>query len=75
MTRSTEDLMKWMQMYLVGYFIVLAGVAAALWKLGVIERVGPAWTAIGIVIAIGLGVMVSVSGSGNKETVEIDQKR
>ena len=75
MTRSTEDLMKWMQMYLVGYVIVLGGLIAALWKLGVIERVGPAWTAIGIVIAIGLGVMVSVSGSGNKETVEIDQKR
>ena len=67
--------MKWMQMYLVGYAILLCGAVAALWKLGVLERVGPVWTAIGIVIAIGLGVMVSVSGSGNKETVEIDQKR
>jgi hypothetical protein len=67
--------MKWMQMYLVGYVIVLSGLIAALWKLGVIERAGPVWTMIGIVIAIGLGVMVSVSGSGNKETVEIDQKR
>jgi hypothetical protein len=61
-------------MYLVGYFIVMCGVVAALWKLGVIDRVGPAWTAIGIVIAIGLGFIVAVSGSGNKETVEIDQK-
>ena len=67
--------MKWMRMYLVGYSIVLVGLIAALWKLGVLERVGPAWTAIGIVIAIGLGVMVSVSGSGSKETVEIDQRR
>jgi hypothetical protein len=67
--------MKWMRMYMVGYVLVLAGLGAALWKLGVIERVGPAWTAIGIVIAIGLGVMFSVSSSGNKETVEIDQKR
>ena len=67
--------MKWMRMYMVGYFIVLVGLIAALWKLGVLERVGPAWAAIGIVIAIGLGVMVSVSGSGSKETVEIDQKR
>ena len=67
--------MKWMQMYLVGYVIVLGGLIAALWKLGVIDRVGPAWTTIGIVIAVGLGVMVSVSGSGNKETVEVDQKR
>ncbi len=67
--------MKWMRMYLVGYVIVLVGLIAALWKLGLLERVGPTWTAIGILIAIGLGVMVSVSSSGNKETVEIDQKR
>ena len=67
--------MKWMRMYLVGYFLVLAGLSAALWKLGVIERLGATWTAIAVVIAIGLGVMVSVSSSGNKETVEIEQKR
>ena len=67
--------MKWMQMYMVGFVIVLGGVIAAMWKLGVIERVGAGWTAIGIVIAIGLGFMISVSNSGNKETVEIDQKR
>ena len=66
--------MKWMRMYLVGYVIVLVGLIAALWKLGLLERVGPTWTAIGILIAIGLGIMVSVSSSGNKETVEIDQK-
>ena len=67
--------MKWMQMYLVGYFIVLGGLIAALWKLGVIERVGPVWMAIGIVIAIGLGFMIAVANSGKKETVEIDGKR
>ncbi len=67
--------MKWMQMYLVGYAIVLCGLVAALWKVGVIERVGPAWTVIGIVIAIGLGFMISVANSGKKETVEIDGKR
>lgn len=67
--------MKWMQMYLLGYVIVLGGVIAALWKTGVIERVGAGWTAIGLVIAVGLGVMVAVANSGSKETVEIDQKR
>jgi len=67
--------MKWMQMYLVGYVLVLGGLVAALWKTGVIERVGPGWTAIGIVIAVGLGFMISVANSGNKETVEIDEKR
>jgi hypothetical protein len=66
--------MKWAQMYMVGYVIVLIGVIAALWKTGVIERVGAAWTVIGLVIAIGLGVMVAVANSGTKETVEIDHK-
>lgn len=67
--------MKWMRMYLVGYAITLAGVVAGLWKMGVIDRVGPGWTAIGIAIAVGLGFMFSVSNSGSKESVEIDAKR
>jgi hypothetical protein len=66
--------MKWMQTYMVGYAIVLAGLIAGLWKLGVIERIGPEWTAIGVAVAIGLGIMVSVSSSGKKESVEIDRK-
>jgi hypothetical protein len=67
--------MKWMQLYLLGYAIALGGLVAAMWKMGVIERVGPGWTAIGIVIAVGLGFMISVANSGSKETVEIDAKR
>jgi hypothetical protein len=59
----------------VGYAIVLAGLVAALWKLGMIERIGPEWTVIGVVIAVGLGFMVSVANSGNKETVEIDKRQ
>lgn len=66
--------MKWMQMFLVGYVIALGGVIAALWKLGVIARVGAGWMAIGIAIAIGLGFMIAVANSGSKETVEIDRK-
>jgi len=59
---------------LVGYVIVLGGIVAALWKTGVIDRIGPGWTAIGIVIAVGLGFMIAVAHSGNKETVEVDEK-
>lgn len=54
--------MKWTQMYLVGYFIFIAGLFAALWKLGVIERAGTGWAVIGLVIAVGIGVMFSVAG-------------
>ena len=66
--------MKSMRMYLVGYIILLGGLIAALWKLGVLERVGSVWTAIGLVIEIGLGVMLSVS-VGETKTVEVDEKR
>jgi hypothetical protein len=65
--------MKWVNVYLVGYVIFIIGVIAALAKMGVIERVGAGWTAIGVVIALGLGIMFSISASGNKETVQIDR--
>ncbi len=65
--------MKSMQMYLVGYVVLVGGLIASLWKLGVLERVGVAWTAIGIVIAVGLGIMLSVS-MGKSHTLEVDEK-
>jgi len=61
-------------MFLLGFVIVLGGVLAALWKLGVLARIGTTWTVIGIVIAIGLGIMVAVSNSGAKENIEIQRK-
>jgi hypothetical protein len=67
--------MKWVNVYFIGYVILVAGVIAALWKMGIIERVGTEWTVIGVVIAIGLGIMFSVANSGRKETIEIDQHR
>jgi hypothetical protein len=67
--------MKWVNVYFIGYVILVAGVIAALWKMGVIERIGTEWTVIGVVIAIGLGIMFSVANSGRKETIEIDQHR
>jgi hypothetical protein len=65
--------MKSMRMYLVGYVIFLGGLTAALWKIGALDRVGAAWTAIGIVVAIGLGVMLAVS-VGDTKTVEVEEK-
>jgi len=64
--------MKWMNVYLIGYFVFLAGVTLALWKAGVIESIGTTWTLIGLVIAIGIGIMVSVTNSGEKKTIEVD---
>jgi hypothetical protein len=66
--------MKWAGMYLFGFIVLLGGVLAALWKLGVLERIGTAWTLIGVAVAIGVGIMIAVSNSGTKENVEINRK-
>ena len=66
--------MKWAVMYFVGFIILIGGVLAALWKLGILDSVGTTWTVIGVVIAIGLGMMIAVSHSGSKENIEIDRK-
>jgi hypothetical protein len=61
-------------MYFVGFVILVGGVLAALWKLGILDSIGTTWTVIGVVIAIGLGIMIAVSHSGTKENIEIDRK-
>ena len=65
--------MKWTGIYLVGYIVMLGGILAALWKSGVLERIGATWTIIGVVIAIGIGIMVAVANSGKKESISIDR--
>jgi hypothetical protein len=69
-----EANMKWAGMYFVGFVILIGGLLAALWKLGVLARIGTTWTLIGVAIAIGLGIMIAVTHSGNKENIQIDRK-
>jgi hypothetical protein len=66
--------MKWTGLFLVGYVILIGGLLAALWKMGILASIGTTWTVIGVVIAIGLGIMIAVSNSGSKENIEIDHK-
>ena len=65
--------MKWAGMYMVGFVILIGGVLAALWKMGVLDAIGSTWTAIGVVILIGLGIMFAVSNSGTKENIQIER--
>jgi hypothetical protein len=65
---------KWAGLYLVGFVVLVGGVLAALWQMGILQSVGTTWTVIGLVIAIGLGIMFAVSHSGTKENIEIDRK-
>jgi hypothetical protein len=62
--------MRFINMYLAGYFILLLGAVAALWYGGVLRQVSPVWVVIGLVIAVGLGIMLSVSGGKPEITRE-----
>ena len=66
--------MKGTGMYLLGYGVLMVGLLAALWKMGVLASIGAIWTLIGVVIAIGVGIMIAVSHSGSTGNIEIDQK-
>lgn len=66
--------MKWTGMYLFGFIVLLGGVLAALWKMGVLESIGTSWTVIGVVMLLGIGMMIAVSHSGAKENIQIDRK-
>jgi hypothetical protein len=58
--------MKFVNIYLVGYFLLVIGAALALWQSGVLDAVSPIWIGIGLIIALGLGIMLAVS-SGKPE--------
>ena len=66
--------MKWAAMYFGGFVILIGGVFAALWKLGLLQHIETTWIVIGIAILVGIGIMVSVANSGTKENIQIDRK-
>ena len=58
--------MRFVHLYLIGYFVLVVGAALALWKAGALRHVGGTWIAIGVVIAVGLGIMLAVSSAHAK---------
>ena len=52
--------MRFLTIYLVGYFILLLGAGLALWQSGVLRQIPAMWLAIGALIAVGLGIMLAV---------------
>ena len=66
--------MKWAGLYLLGFIVLIGGILAALWKLGVLQTVSTTWIVIGVVILLGLGIMAAVANSGMKENIQIDRR-
>ena len=53
--------MRFLKLYLVGYFVLLFGAAWALWESGILDEIPGVWIAIAAVIAVGLGIMLAVA--------------
>jgi hypothetical protein len=53
--------MRFLKIYLIGYFILLLGAGLALWQSGILRQIPGVWLAIGAIIAIGLGIMLAVA--------------
>jgi hypothetical protein len=62
--------MRYVHLYLVGYFILIVGALAALWYGGVLRQISATWVIIGLVIAAGLGVMLAISAGKPEITRE-----
>ena len=66
--------MKWAGMYFFGFVLLIGGVLAALWKLGILQTIETSWIVIGVVILAGLGIMISIANSGTRQNIEIDRQ-
>ena len=62
--------MRFVNIYLIGYFILVIGALAALWYGGVLRHISAVWVLIGLVIAIGLGIMLAISAGKPEITRE-----
>jgi hypothetical protein len=63
--------MRFIHLFLIGYFVLLVGLALALWQSGMLRRIDPIWIAIGAIIAVGLGIMAAVSSGKPTITEEV----
>ena len=55
--------MRFIHLYLIGYFILVLGAGLALWQAGVLARISGIWIAISALIVIGLGIILAVTSS------------
>ena len=66
--------MRFINVFLIGYFVLILGVGLALWQSGVLAQIAPIWIFIGVVVAVGIGIMASVSSGKPTITEEVRNK-
>lgn len=62
--------MRFVSVYLIGYFVLVLGALSALWYGGALRHMSTGWVIIGLVIALGLGIMLAISAGKPEITRE-----
>jgi hypothetical protein len=62
--------MRFVNVYLIGYFLLVLGALAALWYGGALRQISAIWVLIGLIIAVGLGIMLAISAGKPEITRE-----
>jgi hypothetical protein len=52
---------RFVSVYLLGYFLLIIGALFALWQGGVLQQLSPVWVLACLVVATGLAIMLSIS--------------
>jgi len=55
--------MRFIHLYLVGYFVLLFGAGLALWQAGVVQRIPAEWLGIAFLVVVGLGIVLAVTST------------
>ena len=58
--------MRSQRIFMIGFLVLLGGLLAALWKLGILDRIGTTWTLILVAIGVGIGIMLAISRGGSE---------
>jgi hypothetical protein len=64
---------RFIHLFIAGYFVMALGVGLALWQTGVLSRVAPIWLAVGVLAAVGPALMPGVSSGMPTVTEEIQK--
>jgi hypothetical protein len=53
--------MRFIHIYVIGYFVLLFGAGLALWKADVFARADPLWLSLAVVVTISFGIVLALT--------------
>ena len=60
------DRMRFIHIYLIGYFVLLFGAGLALWQAGAFARIDHLWLSLAIIVTFGFGIVLALTSMRSK---------